>query len=99
MISKENAQKVAKLARLGITESETEKFKAELSAVLDYFKMINKADVLKVEPTFQATESFLSKDKLVRSDKAMPENEQRVEKIIEAFPEKEGRYTKVKAVL
>lgn len=99
MISKDDAKKVAKLARLGITEKETVKFQKELSAVLDYFKMINEVDVSSVEPTFHSAEDFLSKDKLTRKDKAIPENEATVKKIIESSPDKKERYIKVKAIL
>jgi len=99
MISKDDVKKVAKLARLGITEKETVKFQKELSAVLYYFKMINEVDVSKVEPTFHSAEDFLSKDKLTRKDKAIPEDETTVEKIISLFPDRKGKYVKVKATL
>ena len=99
MISKDDAKKVAKLARLGISEKEAEKFKEELSAVLDYFKMINEVNVSKVEPTFHSAEDFLNKDKLTREDKAISENEATVKKIIESAPDKKERYIKVKAIL
>ena len=99
MISKDDVKKVAKLARLGITEKETVKFQKELSAVLDYFKIINEADVSSVEPTFHSAEDFLSKDKLTRKDKAISEDEATVKKIIESSPDKKERYIKVKAIL
>ncbi|MCX6760334.1 MAG: Asp-tRNA(Asn)/Glu-tRNA(Gln) amidotransferase subunit GatC [Candidatus Nealsonbacteria bacterium] len=99
MISKDDAKKVAKLARLGISEKEAVKFQKELSAVLEYFKMINEVNVSKIEPTFHSAEDFLGKDKLTRKDKAIPENEATVKKIIESSPDKKERYIKVKAIL
>jgi aspartyl-tRNA(Asn)/glutamyl-tRNA(Gln) amidotransferase subunit C len=97
MISKDDAKKVAKLARLGVSEKEAEKFQKELSAVLKYFEMIDEADVSKVEPTFHSAEEFLNKG--ARKDEAKPQDEIVVEKIIKAFPEKKERYLKVKAIL
>lgn len=41
MISKEEVKKIAKLARIGITEKEAEKFQKEFSAILDYFNILN----------------------------------------------------------
>lgn len=97
MISKEDAKKVAKLARLGISEKEAEEFKEELSAVLKYFEMINEANVSEVKPTFHSAEEFL--DKQARKDEAAPEKSEVVEEIIASAPDKKERYIKVKAIL
>tara|TARA_B100000315_G_scaffold258674_1_gene311644 strand:+ start:6716 stop:7000 length:285 start_codon:yes stop_codon:yes gene_type:complete len=43
-ISKDEVQHVAKLARLGIDESETELFSTQLSQILTYFDELNKMD-------------------------------------------------------
>lgn len=99
MISKDDAKKVAKLARLGIKENEAEKFQKELSAVLAYFNMINEVSVLDIFPTFHSAEDFLDKEKLARDDRAISENEETVLKIIDSAPDKKERYIKVKAVL
>lgn len=97
MISKDDAKKVAKLARLGISEKEAEKFQKELSAVLEYFKMIDEADVSKVDPTFHSAEEFLTRE--ARKDEAKPEKEDVVNNMIDAFPDKKERYIKVKSIL
>ncbi len=36
MLSKEETQHIAKLARLGLSESEIEKYQKDLSAILDF---------------------------------------------------------------
>lgn len=46
---------VAKLARLGLTEKEVEKFQKELSNILDYVEILSEVDTKGVEPTAQVT--------------------------------------------
>ncbi len=93
MISKDDVKKVAKLARLGITEKEAENFQKELSAVLEYFELIDEADVSNINPTHHSAEGLL------REDKVINEKDLVVEKLIESAPEKKERYIKVKAIL
>lgn len=100
MISKKEVQHIAKLARLGITKAEEEKFQKELSAILDYFKMLEELDTSKVAPTFHPTEKFLlEKGNVFREDESCLEKEEVVQKLIDSAPEKEKRYVKVKQIL
>ncbi len=99
MISKDDVKKIAKLARLGISEKEEEKFQKDLSFILDYFSILNKADVSKTEPFSQNIgESVGGKNETAREDKAMLENPDLADKLISQAPEKTGRHIKVKAV-
>ena len=41
MISKEEVQHIAKLARIQLKEEEMQKFQADLAAVLDYFNVLS----------------------------------------------------------
>ena len=43
MISKEEVEHIAKLARLELSDKETEKMQKDLSAILDYFNLLKKA--------------------------------------------------------
>ena len=43
MISKEEVQHIAKLARLELTPQEIEKMQKDLSAIFDYFELLKKA--------------------------------------------------------
>lgn len=99
MISKQDTEKVAKLARLGISDKEAGEFQKELSSVLNYFKMIDSADVSKSEPTFHSAEDFLNKSDILREDRAEAGSENVSQKIIDLSPDKKGRYLKVKAIL
>ena len=64
MITREEVQHIAKLARLGLTEQEVEKYQKELSAILGYIEKLKEVDVSKVEPTSQAVllENIMRKD-------------------------------------
>ena len=67
MISKEEVQHIAKLARLELTEKEAEKMQKDLSEILDYFDLLKKApkakETIKKEGDLRATR----KDEIVSS--------------------------------
>ena len=54
-ISKETVEHVAKLARLGITPDEAEKFSLQLSDVFDYMDILEEVDTSDVKETSQVT--------------------------------------------
>ena len=95
MISREEVEHIAKLARIGLSEEEKNKFQKELSVILDYFNLLKKVDVSKVKPTSHTVPSLESYG---RGDKPEKENPERVKKLIDAAPEKEEDFIKVKAV-
>lgn len=99
MIKKEEVQHIAKLARLGITKKEEEKFQKDLSSILDYFNFIKEVDVSKTEPTFHPTEYFFKRKlEIMREDLAESQPVETTNKLIEAAPEKKKRHIKVKAI-
>ena len=95
MIKKEEVRKIAKLARLGIDVKEEEKFRGDLSSILDYIDLLNKVDVSNVEPTFHPAESYFNKN-VMRKD--IPEDSGIADELVSAFPDKKDRYNKVKSV-
>jgi len=95
MITREEVQHIAKLARLGLTESEIEKFQKDLSAILDYFEKLKEVDISGVEPT---SHSVLVEN-LARKDEPKEEKLETRKKIIEEFPESKDGYVKVKSIL
>jgi len=56
MIDKKTVEKVAKIARLELTEKEINKFSKDLSNITEAFKSLEKVDTIKVNPTFQPIE-------------------------------------------
>jgi len=98
MINKEDVNHIAKLARLGISKKEEEKFQKNLSSILDYFNSLKEVDVKGVQPTFHSTASFIEKEEIMRKDIAEPQSKEVVKKLLELTPQKKGDYIKVKAV-
>ena len=54
-LTREDVLKLARLARLSLTDEEVEAFRLELSKVLEYVAMLNDVDVSGLEPTSQVT--------------------------------------------
>lgn len=95
MITKEEVKKVAKLARLGLTQKEIEKMQKDLSLILDYFNLLKAIDISGVESTSQVSRSEI----FCRKDEARKESPEESDKLINAVPEKENRYIRVKEIL
>jgi len=99
MIKKEEVKHIAKLARLGISEKEAEKFQKELSSILEYFNSLKEVDASKAEPTFHPAERFFErKTDIMREDKEKPQPVGLADKLIKMAPDKKERHIKVKAV-
>ena len=89
MISREEVKHIAKLARLGITEKEEEKFTKELSKILDYVEKLKEVAVSKVEPTShlstqakRSVENVMRKDQVSRGDKKLIDGHLKVKSIL-----------------
>lgn len=54
-LTREDILKLAKLARLSLTDDEVEQFTGEISAILEYVEQLADADVTGLEPTSQVT--------------------------------------------
>jgi aspartyl-tRNA(Asn)/glutamyl-tRNA(Gln) amidotransferase subunit C len=51
MITREDVEHVAELARLELTAAEKDQFIAQLNNILTYFEKLNELDTTDVEPT------------------------------------------------
>jgi aspartyl-tRNA(Asn)/glutamyl-tRNA(Gln) amidotransferase subunit C len=94
MISKEDVQHIAELARLELTGEEVEKMQKDLSAILDYFELLKKAPKIKIDGPASAQGSGVA-----RKDEVLSRDARLAEKIISAFPDKKDDYIKVKTIL
>ena len=93
MISKEEVEHIAKLARLELTGNEVEKMQKDLSAILDYFALLKKASrVGKTADTIRGDLSATREDVVISSHDMAGD-------LIVAAPEKKDGYIKVKAIL
>ena len=95
MISKEQVEHIAKLARIELTEKEKEKFSVELSSILGYIDKLNQVDTSKVEQISQIT----GLENKTRGDESRKNNRESREKILEEAPAKKGDYFKVPKIL
>jgi aspartyl-tRNA(Asn)/glutamyl-tRNA(Gln) amidotransferase subunit C len=93
-LSKEEVQKVAKLARIELTQEEVEKFQTQLSDILDYIDKLQEVNTDNVETTAQVTglENVLREDAI----KGCPEDER--EAALNQAPELAANFVKVKSV-
>ena len=95
MLSKNEIKHIAELARIGLNEKEIEKYRKDLSAVLDYFKKLEEIDTENVEPVGHITETFNA----AREDREKEFSEAGKKRIIKNMPETKEGYLKVKSVL
>ena len=97
MLSKKEVEKIAELARLGISEEEKKKFAEDLSSVIGYIRKLSEVNVEKVEPMTGGT----SLESVVRKDDDTKDIADDVMKsdILNAAPDKENGYFKVPSIL
>ena len=95
MISKEEVQHIAKLARLELTEKEVTKMQKDLSAILDYVDLLKKAPASSKTTAGKAEKLDLS---CTRGDEVVSGYDIRDE-LIAAAPDKKDDYIKVKQIL
>jgi len=94
-ISLQEVERVAELAKIGLTEKEKEKFSEELSDILEYIEQLKEIDTKDIEPVSQVTGSV----NVVREDVADDFNKDNQKIIIANFPEERDGYVKVKQVM
>ena len=95
MISEEEVQHIAKLARLGLTEKELGRFPKELSAILNYIEKLKEVDISGVEPTSHSIEM----ENVMREDEEKGKLKTKNKKLLELVPETKDGYLKVKSIL
>ena|SRR3989338_3229874 len=93
-LTKEDVKHIAKLARLELTDEEIVRYQKELGRILDYISQLKDVDTSYVEPTAQVT-GLINR---LREDVAKPTDSDTRRRLLEAAPERDGGYFKVKAV-
>ncbi len=92
-ISKTDVEKVARLARLEITETEKEAFSQQLSGILTYVEKLNQLKTEGVEPTA----TVLGQTNVLREDKSRPSLP--AEKALANAPEQAGGFFVVPKII
>ncbi len=92
-LSREEVLHVARLARIGLAESDVEKFQQQLSTILDNFDVLSQIDTTGVEPTTHTLplESVMAADEPIESLSA--------EDVLANAPLNHDGYLRVRAVL
>ncbi|MBA7648789.1 Glutamyl-tRNA(Gln) amidotransferase subunit C [subsurface metagenome] len=84
---------IARLARLGLTETELERFREQLSNILENFEILQQVDTSNIQPTAQS----IALQNIVRDDEvaaSLPPSQ-----ILANAPKKDGNFFRVRAVL
>ncbi len=92
-LSREEVQHIALLARLGLSEAEIEKFKLQLSDILENFEILEQADTSNLPPTAQS----IALQNVLRADEATASYP--VEDIVANAPQQDENCFKTRAVL
>jgi len=92
-ISKEEVLYVAHLARLRLTEEETERLAGDMNQILEYMELLNQVDTSGVEPL----EHVLEPDSSLRADKALPPLDH--EEALKNAPDADADYFRVPKVI
>ncbi len=93
-LTRDQVLKLAHLSRLKLTDEEIERFRVELSEILEYVEQLEKADTKGLEPTYQVTglKSVMREDEIV-DYQAKPKD------LLAGAPAVEKNQFKVKRVL
>ena len=92
-LSRDEVLHIARLARLGLTEGELDKFREQLSNILENFEILKQVDTIDVPPTAQAVplQNVFREDEVAAS---LPQDE-----VLANAPRREGDFFRVPAVL
>ena len=92
-LSREEVLHIALLARLGLTEAEVDRFREQLSNILENFEILQQVDTSGIPPTAQsiALQNVVKGDEVAAS---LPQSE-----ILANAPRKQEDYFRVRAVL
>ena len=92
-LSGDDVLHIALLARLGLTETEVNRFREQLSNILENFEILQQVDTSNVLPTAQS----IPLQNVVRGDEVAPSLSQ--SEILANAPRRDENWFRVKAVL
>lgn len=93
-LSRDDVLKLARLARLQLTEEEIPKYQKEISAILEYVEQLQQADVDTLEPTYQVT----GLKNVGRTDEVLDYGVDHTA-LFQNAPQMAGKHLKVKRIL
>ena len=93
LISREQVEHVAMLARLGLSDDEKARLQVQLSSILEYMAALSQVDTSTIPPTAQV----IPLRNVMRDDVAVPSLT--VDQIMANAPEREGNFFRFPPVL
>jgi aspartyl-tRNA(Asn)/glutamyl-tRNA(Gln) amidotransferase subunit C len=93
VLSAEEVEHIAELAKLGLTEREKCVFREQLSAILEHFERLQQLDTSAISPTF----NVLPLHTVMREDKVQPSLSP--EELLANAPDSDGDSFRVDAIL
>lgn len=93
-LSRDDVLKLARLARLELTDDEVEQYSGELSQILQYVEQLSTVDVEGLEPTHQVS----GLTNIMREDEVRDYGYEPVD-LLKNVPETKGNQIKVKRML
>jgi aspartyl-tRNA(Asn)/glutamyl-tRNA(Gln) amidotransferase subunit C len=93
-LTRDDVLKLANLSRLKLTDEEIERFRGELSSILEYVEKLDSVDVSGLEPTYQVTglKNVMRKDEpvdygytsndLLKNAPAVQDNQFKVKRVL-----------------
>ena len=92
-LTRAEVEHVARLAHLGLTDEDAEKFRSQLSQILEYFEVLRRVDTVDVPPTSHT----LPLENVLRLDAPRPSWPR--DEILANAPREEAGYIRVRKVL
>jgi len=92
-LSREEVLHIARLARLGLTETEVNQLGEQLSNILENFEVLQQVDTTDVPPTAQA----IPLQNVTKDDEVAPSLP--ADDVLANAPQRDGEFFRVKAVL
>jgi aspartyl-tRNA(Asn)/glutamyl-tRNA(Gln) amidotransferase subunit C len=94
MLSKEETEHIAKLARLGLSDQEIAKYQKDLSAILGYVDKLKEVDIEGVKPFTHS----IDVSNILRPDSKTDRTKEELNKLKDQMPETKDGYLKVKSI-
>ncbi|MBI4120792.1 MAG: Asp-tRNA(Asn)/Glu-tRNA(Gln) amidotransferase subunit GatC [Parcubacteria group bacterium] len=94
MVTREQVEHIAKLARIELTDSELEKFQKDFSSILDYFEVLKNLDTSNESPLTHAV--LLSN--VAREDVAKDPDIDLAQELLDMAPTQDQGFIQVKEV-
>jgi len=94
-LTKKQVKHIAKLAKLKLSNGEIEKFREQLSSILEYAGLLEEVDTKNVEPTAQTT----GLKNVYREDKSSKEQCLTQKEVLGNVPERKNGFIKTNAAL